>query len=126
MQVLTEFTVFAGINLLTGLSFLVFGSGCFFSARMRKEFQRYGLGRFRLLTGGLQVAGGLGLLLGAWSDHIGFAASLGLAVLMLMGVGVRRKIGDTWLQTIPAIAYCLLAVILCFGYLSKLLAEPGS
>lgn len=118
--------MFAGLNLLTGVSFFVFGSGCFLSARMKSEFRRYGLSRFRLLTGGLQLAGGLGLLAGLWSDLIGFSASLGLAVLMLMGVGVRRRIGDTWLQTTPAIVYCLLALILCFGYLSKSLAETGS
>ena len=89
---------------------------------MRREFRRYGLARFRSLTGGLQLAGGLGLLLGFWSDLIGFSASLGLAVLMLMGFAVRRKIGDSWLQTVPAITYCLLAGVLCFGYLSDILA----
>jgi len=93
---------------------------------MKREFLRYGLSRFRLLTGGLQLAGGLGLLVGIWSGPIGFSASLGLAVLMLMGIGVRRRIGDTWLQTTPAIVYCLLALILCFGYLSKFLAGTGS
>lgn len=126
MQVVSGFTVFAGLNLLTGVSFLVFGSGCFLSVRMKREFLRYGLSRFRLLTGGLQLAGGLGLLVGIWSGPIGFSASLGLAVLMLMGIGVRRRIGDTWLQTTPAIVYCLLALILCFGYLSKFLAGTGS
>ncbi|MFO7724180.1 MAG: DoxX family protein [Oceanipulchritudo sp.] len=125
MRVPSGYTVHEGINLLTAFSFLIFGFGCFASARMKGEFRRYGLGRYRLTTGALQVAGALGLLAGTQVAFIGFAASLGLSVLMLLGVRVRRRIGDTWWQSFPALFYFLLAGILCFNYLSAILSQPA-
>ncbi len=93
---------------LSAISFLVFGSSCFFSAYMRREFARYGLARQRPLVGALQLAGATGLLVGLEFSWIGKIAAGGLAVLMLLGVGVRIKIRDTLPQIVPAFFYLLL------------------
>jgi len=82
---------------------------------MQQEYQRYGLAKFRNLVGTLQVLGGVGLLVGFRELWIGQLASGGLAVLMLLGVGVRIKIKDTALQTLPAFAYMLLNAYLSFS-----------
>lgn len=39
---------------------------------------------------------------------MGRAAAAGLALMMLVAVGVRIKIKDTFLQTIPALVYFVL------------------
>ncbi|MEM6392138.1 MAG: DoxX family protein [Planctomycetota bacterium] len=91
-------------------SFLYFGAACVRTASMRAEFERYGLTRFRVMTGVLQLCGAAGLVVGWWVRPMGVAAAVGLAVLMLLGFGARRKIRDTWAQSVPAGVYALLCV----------------
>lgn len=97
----------------SAVSFLGFGSACFLVCYMKREFARYGLARFRPLVGSLQLMGAVGLLVGLQLPWIGQLAAAGLAVLMLLGVGVRLKIKDTLLQTFPAFFYMLLNAYLC-------------
>lgn len=72
---------------------------------MKQEFERYRLRSFRALVGALQLCGAAGLLIGVSQPWIGRMASFGLALLMLLGVGVRIRINDTLLHTTPAIFY---------------------
>ena len=46
---------------------------------------------------------------------MGRAAAAGLALMMLGAVGVRIKIKDTFLQTIPALFYLVLNAYLCLA-----------
>lgn len=46
---------------------------------------------------------------------LGRVASAGLAVMMLVAVGVRVRIKDTPLQTIPALFYLALNAYLCLA-----------
>jgi len=80
---------------------------------MQQEYARYGLTPFRNLVGILQLLGATGLLVGYSQPWAGQSAAGGLAVLMLLGVGVRIKIKDTPLQTLPAFAYMILNAYLC-------------
>lgn len=76
---------------------------------MNQEFIRYGLSRFRILTGCLEFLGGVGLAVGFYySDIIYLISSGGLTVLMLLGSGVRIKIKDSLLQTLPALSLFLI------------------
>ena len=75
---------------------------------MRGEFVRYGLASQRHIVGVLQLLGACGLLAGRQLPWLGQLAAVGLALLMLLGVGVRIKIKDTLLQTIPALVYLAL------------------
>ena len=87
------------------------------SPAMRREYDRYGLTKFRGLVGTLQVLGAMGLLVGFHTPLVGQFSAIGLALMMLCGVGVRIKIKDTALQTLPAFAYMLLNAYLAFaGY----------
>lgn len=88
------------------LSFYVYGISCLLSAHMTLEFERYGLAKFRAVTGLLQLAGALGLTLGLFGlPLVGFLAAAGLSVQMALGVGVRLRIRDSWLQCLPAFIY---------------------
>jgi len=82
---------------------------------MKREFERYGLGSLRALIGGLQLCGALGVLAGLSQPWIGCASSAGLALMMLIGVGVRIKIKDPLLRTLPALFYMALNAYLSFA-----------
>jgi hypothetical protein len=102
MRVLYELLVIVSI-----LAFLFYGLSVLFSDAMVEEFQRYGLSRFRRLTGLLEVLGALGLLLGYVVPWLTVAASGGLALLMAMGVVVRFRSGDSVAQALQAFAMLL-------------------
>ncbi|HUU94439.1 MAG TPA: hypothetical protein VM487_01770, partial [Phycisphaerae bacterium] len=60
-------TFHTALTVASGGAFLLYGASCLVSDHMRSEFVRFGLNRFRLLTGVLEVLGGAGLLIGlAW------------------------------------------------------------
>jgi hypothetical protein len=102
MRLLYELLVIVSI-----LAFLFYGLSVLFSDAMVEEFQRYGLSRFRRLTGLLEVLGALGLLLGYVVPWLTVAASGGLALLMAMGVVVRFRSGDSAAQALQAFAMLL-------------------
>ena len=101
--------------LISALSFLAYGSACFFYPSMKREFERYGFGTQRTWIGGLQLCAAVGLLAGLSQPWMGRAASAGLALMMLVAVGVRIKIKDTLLQTTPALFYLVLNAYLCLA-----------
>ena len=110
-----------GLTILTffsSFSFLFFGIGCFFSPRMKLEFMRYGLNeQQRWLTGALQLLGSIGLLVGLFiSPFLCFIATIGLFVLMLLGLWIRIKIKDSVVQSSPALIYAFINLYLAIQY----------
>ena len=70
---------------------------------MESEFTRFGLENLRIVTGLLEVLGGLGLLVGfKWPFALWVSAG-GLFLLMLFGLGVRAKMRDGFLQSLSAL-----------------------
>ncbi|MGB6151881.1 MAG: DoxX family protein [Pricia sp.] len=113
--------ILTGLTLFSSLSFLFFGMACLFDKRMQAEFIRYHLDNKRRLTGFLQLLGGLGLFFGwMFSAKLALTSALGLAVLMLLGFGVRIKIKDTWLQSLPSLSYAILNGYLAIVYFAML------
>lgn len=99
-------TIAQGISIVL---FLCYGLSCFFSKRMVVEFERYRLARFRGMTGALQVAASLGILLGHfYSRPILVFSAGGLAVMMFLAVLTRFRIRDAVYLALPAFALCLL------------------
>jgi uncharacterized membrane protein YkgB len=99
--------------LFSALSFLGYGLGCFFSAYLRQEFDRYQLGAQCRMVGILQCAAALGLIAGFRLPWIGQAAAAGLALMMLVALGVRMRIRDRLVQMLPALGYLALNAYLC-------------
>ncbi|WBA41751.1 DoxX family protein [Hymenobacter canadensis] len=93
---------------LSALSFLFYGISYFTSQKLKDEFKRYGLAKFGPLTAVLEILGGLGLLVGLQVPLILSVASGGLAVLMLLGFGVRMKIKDGFWLSLPSFLFMLL------------------
>lgn len=87
--------------------FLSYGVLCVAGRSMVAEFERFGLARFRVLTGVLEVLGALGLLASYVLPGLLPAAAGGLSLLMLLGVGTRVRVRDSVVQMLPALALML-------------------
>ncbi len=81
---------------------------------MKNEFKRFGLEKFGPLTAVLELAGVLGLFIGLQSNTILVLSSGGLALLMLLGTGVRIKMKDSLLVSTPAFFYFLLNAFILY------------
>lgn len=86
---------------------------------MEEEFLRYNLDKYRRLIGYLQFLGGAGLLVGLIWQPLLVAASGGLALLMLIGFGVRIKMQDGLLLSLPSFIFMLLNGYICFAALYR-------
>lgn len=105
----------------SSLAFLFFGISCLLSKRMVLEFQRYGLSRFRMLVGVLQLLGSAGLVIDERIPWVALVSACGLALLMFLGVMVRVIIRDSFYALLPA----LLLSILNFYILVGLISHPS-
>ncbi len=94
--------------LFSATSFLIYGIAYFTSSNMKNEFKRFGLEKFGPLTAVLELAGAVGLFIGLQNSTVLLLASGGLALLMLLGTGVRIKMKDSLLVSLPAFFYFLL------------------
>jgi hypothetical protein len=90
------------VQVISIVAFLFYGLLCLFSEKTIMEFKRYGLLPFRKLTGTLEILGAIGLILGFYFPVFLLLASLGLALLMLLGVLTRLRIKDPIIAIIPA------------------------
>lgn len=97
----------AVLAVCSGLAFVVYGAQCLTTAFMHAEFVRFGLERFRVVTGILQMLAGVGLLAGLkWPPAMWLSAG-GLALLMMCGVIVRVSVNDQPVDLLPALILML-------------------
>jgi uncharacterized membrane protein YphA (DoxX/SURF4 family) len=79
---------------------------------MVADFQRFGLPNLRVLTGVLEMLGGVGLLVGLKWRPAALISSAGLTLLMLIAFGVRLKMRDSVIQSMPSLLLMLLNLFL--------------
>lgn len=103
--------------LFSSLSFLVYGIAYFTKPNMKKEFKRFGLQKYGLLTVILELTGAVGLLVGMFFQPLLLVSSGGLALLMLLGVMVRLKVGDSLLVSSPALFFMFLNAFIFYNTL---------
>ncbi|MDH4466820.1 MAG: DoxX family protein [Bacteriovoracaceae bacterium] len=110
------------LSLFSSLSFIVYGLLCLFTQHMHMEFQRYGLSKFRKLTGALELLGGLGILVGVKFQilYVFSLSTIGLTLLMFLGIMARIKIHDKFVAILPALFYFFLNLYLFINYLEIL------
>lgn len=87
---------------------------------MVDEFIRYRIPKFRKLTGWLQLLGSLGIVIGFWIDYLQIFSTIGLSLMMLLGVTVRINIKDNLTKILPALFYFLLNAFLSFKLILEL------
>jgi hypothetical protein len=106
--------LFNTVILLNILAFAVYGCLAIFSNHMVDEFERYGLAKFRVLVGILEVLGATGQLVGLFfAPFLVAAASAGLSLLMLLGVATRIRIGDPIPLILPAMILMIINGAIC-------------
>lgn len=89
--------------LVSSTLFLFYGIACLAMDGMKRDFERFGLSRLRILTGTLEVLGAAGLIVGQfWPPLVPLSAG-GLALMMLVGVTTRIRVLDSLAQTLPAL-----------------------
>tara|TARA_B100000989_G_scaffold292769_1_gene269186 strand:- start:927 stop:1268 length:342 start_codon:yes stop_codon:yes gene_type:complete len=96
------------LEIFSAISFLIYGSLSFVSKRMKDEFKRWGISKFRLIVGVSQFLGGFGLILGFYFPFLTIISSLGLTILMLLGFVLRIYVRDGFLKSFPALLYLLI------------------
>ena len=103
----------AALTWFSSLAFIYFGINCFYSKFIIAEFERYGVPKFRKLTGFLQLLGAGGLLIGLhFTPLLLLLAAIGLSVLMLFGFLVRLKTKDNFVKTAPAFTFATLNLLI--------------
>ena len=88
--------------------FLYYGLSVLVSDAMVADFERFGLSRFRRLTGSLEVLGSVGLMLGYFLPILVVAASSGLTLLMVLGLATRYRARDSLAEALPAFVLSLM------------------
>lgn len=94
--------------LFSSFSFFIYVISYFVSPHMKNEFKRFNLEKLGLLTIILEFLGAAGLLVGLKFMPILSLSSLGLGLLMLSGLIVRIKSGDSIWISLPAFFYMCL------------------
>jgi uncharacterized membrane protein YphA (DoxX/SURF4 family) len=100
--------VFQVLTILSGLLFLWYGGSTLFANGMADDFERFGLGPYRRLTGGLEMLGALGLFAGLLIRPVIVISAAGLALMMLLGVFTRVRVRDPWSSLAPGILLLIL------------------
>jgi hypothetical protein len=96
------------LTYLTGIIFIFYGYLVILSNHMRTDFERFGIAKFRLLTGALELLGGLGLIIGVHYNLLLIFSSAGLSLLMTMGVITRIRVKDSLIAILPAFTLMLI------------------
>lgn len=96
------------LRALSMLLFFYYGVSVLVSDAMVREFEKFGLLRFRRLTGVLEVLGAAGLLVGYFVPPLVIVASGGLALLMVLGVAVRLRAGPPVTDAVPALVMLII------------------
>ena len=88
-----------------------------------EEFQRYGYPQwFRVVTGIIEIGGGVGLLVGLlWRPELRWAGGLLLSGVMAGAVATHIRVGDPPSKTaVPAVLFALTAGLLVTRYFHPL------
>ena len=115
----TSGVVLVVLALVSGLSFLYYGSKVLFRTASRGEFERYGVPAVRKLVGILEVLGGTAVILGLAIAPLGALAAAGLTALMVLGLIVRVRIHDAPRLMVPAASLGALNAALVVLFLAQ-------
>ncbi len=101
------------LAIFNSTAFLIYGLLCIFTKHMVKEFKEFGLSKYRVLTGVLEICGAIGSLIGYfWNPYLYIFSTFGLTLLMILGVFARVKAGQPWQKCIQALIFFFLNAFL--------------
>ena len=111
------------VQVVLGLLFLAIGSMTVAGRQMFVDnFRRFGYPQwFRVVTGSLEVLGGLGLLIGIWVPWLAALASAGLSLVMLGAILTHVRTRESWQKILLPAVIGALAILVTVGYWSTFL-----
>ena len=111
------------VQVVLGLLFVGIGSMTVAGRKMFVEnFRRFGYPQwFRVVTGSLEVLGGLGLLIGIWLPWLSALASAGLILVMLGAVFTQVRTKESWQKIVVPLVVGALAIVVAVSYWPTLL-----
>ncbi len=111
------------VQVVLGLLFVLIGSMTVAGRKMFVEnFRRFGYPQwFRIVTGSLEVLGGLGLLIGIWLPWLAALASAGLTLVMLGAVVTEVRTREPLQKIVLPIVMGALAIVVAASYWSTFL-----
>ena len=106
------------VQAVLGLLFVVIGSMTVAGRKMFVEkFRRFGYPQwFRIVTGSLEVLGGIGLLIGIWLPWLAALASAGLILVMLGAVVTEVRTREPLQKIVLPIVLGALAIVVAASY----------
>ena len=107
------------LAVISALSFFYYGGETLFANPPRIEYERYGIPKFRVLVGSLQILGAAGVVIGLFFAPLGAAAATGLALMMVLGVTARYRIHDAPRLMIPAASLAVLNAVLVYLFVTQ-------
>lgn len=115
------------LQALLGLAFLGAGFSKIAGVQMHVDnFKNWGLPQwFRVVTGLVEVAGAVALILGFWEPSWAAVAGLWLGFTMFVGILVHVRMKDSLKMTFPAIVLCVLPLVVFFILSGDLSDFPG-
>ena len=94
--------------ILSSLSFIGYSLAYFIAPKLRTEFKELKIDKLSKLVVFLELLGAFGLLIGFFFTPILIVSSLGLSVLMLLGVLIRLRHKQHFKLTLQALFFMLL------------------
>ena len=111
------------VQVVLGLLFVSIGSMTVAGRKMFVEnFRRFGYPQwFRVVTGSLEVLGGIGLLIGIWLPWLAALASAGLTLVMLGAVFTEIRTREPLQKIVLPLVMGALAIVVVVSYWPMLL-----
>ena len=106
------------LQVVLGLLFVAIGSMTVAGRKMFVEaFRGFGYPQwFRVVTGSLEVLGGVGLLIGLWLPWLAALASTGLALVMLGAVFSQVRTRQSWQRIVVPLVVGVLTIVVAVSY----------
>jgi uncharacterized membrane protein YphA (DoxX/SURF4 family) len=80
---------------------------------MMEEFKAYGLPEAMVyVVGFIKVSLAIMLIVGIWKESLVNPAAIGMGLMMLGAIIMHIKIKDTFKQTLPAVIFLILCVLI--------------
>ena len=106
------------VQVVLGLLFLLIGSMTVAGRKMFVEnFRRFGYPQwFRIVTGSLEVLGGIGLLIGIWLPWLAALASAGLTLVMLGAFLTEVRSREALQKIVLPVVLGMLTIVVAVSY----------
>tara|TARA_Y100000589_G_C27001087_1_gene566775 strand:+ start:447 stop:797 length:351 start_codon:yes stop_codon:yes gene_type:complete len=102
------------IILFISFSFIFYALHALFSKKMKDEFSRWGVQKYRILISCIQLSSGFFLLLSFFYPFLVIYCSTIFFIMMIGAIFVRIRTKDSFLDTLPALLYFFLNAIIIY------------